>query len=308
MKRGHRKRAPISWRLMLVFIILAVTTVYGVNWAVKIFHNTATSYRLIEQVRERYYEQSAIAFAETQLYEESAHNDIDSLSDSWHEPVTIKNRYGDLVTVVIEDAQSKLNINNLVTYRHTLNQNSKVILENWAKSRGFDDDFIYFLAEYLGWNPQKEGATGRYPTGSELPRDEVLEDMNELKNVPNLSSEIRFALSKDFTALPVFTSININTATKMTLRSLSLELTDYDIDTVKKQQKRQPIKDVESYWEAVSQKFKQTPASMKRILSNNSEWFWVNINIIIDDRVYTHKHLTHRPTLKDMSEIGKDQS
>lgn len=161
------------------------------------------------------------------------------------------------------DLQARYNVNNLTNRKammgfvnligatmHQVTEAEKTQLtlavSDWITpydlARGKDNYLSYYMSQSPPYYPSHQ----------------LMSSQSELRLVKNVSAPIYLALEPFICALPESTPININTASKQVLKSLSSSITDTQLNELLKQRKEHGIKDLKKI-EALLKKLNIAP-------------------------------------------------
>lgn len=169
---------------------------------------------------------------------------VDSLDEDWARELPPTPIEDGQISGNISDLQGRFNLNNLLqTGAQTKDQRAAAeqqleMFRRLLRALKLDDKIATAVVDWI----DADGET-RFPEGAEdndyLEQDPPyraanlpLTDVSELRLVKGVSAEAYNALLPHISALPEFTTINVNTASKEVLMSLADEISDTIADTI----------------------------------------------------------------------------
>lgn len=167
----------------------------------------------------------AIRYAGVLLARDAKNNNTDGLNEDWNKPVSLPVE-GGFVTIRVEDAQSRFNLNNLVT-GNVPNRDEIAVFRNLLLNQNLDPALSEALVDWLddGSSSQPGGAEDiDYLTNDPPYRaaNQALASVDELRRVKGFTDEALKKLRPFVVALPGLSrrAININTAPTEVLAAL----------------------------------------------------------------------------------------
>ena len=188
------------------------------------------SSRLLMENQAALYFNSAISVAKRLL--ENDDNNYDAPSDDWYNLPPFRANGNTLVSMSIEPANSKIDINYLISPNKSLSKRTKSAFMNIVKANGLNGN--NFLNKIINWmKPNDEGLSNSVKTFYSL---------KEIDYIKGLS-KFSFKFHKYFTAADVKGRININFAPGEVIEAYLPEIGECVGDIIKYRQK-QPFKNV----------------------------------------------------------------
>jgi general secretion pathway protein K len=166
----------------------------------------------------------AIDAAAALLDEDGKSNQVDDLTEPWAKPLPPFAFGNGSVTISIEDAQGRFNLNNLLTNGKP-SQADMQMYRRLLAYRKLDPDLVDPLVDWMDSDsqPRPGGAEDSHYLSLNPPyraANQPLSDVEELRLVSGYTPKVIAALSGLVVALPERTPININTAKPEVLGAL----------------------------------------------------------------------------------------
>jgi general secretion pathway protein K len=212
--------------LALVTVILIVSVVSSI--AVFMSLNQQVWYRQSSNILERAQGEnayrSALAMATIVLERDAAENKKDDLKEVWASRVAALPIESGQVSVAIEDAQGKFNLNNLLKNGQP-SVDDIGVFRRLLGNQGISESLVEPLVDWMDPDSQARpgGAEDIEYLASKTPyraANQPISDVDELRLISGFTPEIVGKLSGLVTALPAATAINVNTAPPPVLAAL----------------------------------------------------------------------------------------
>lgn len=201
-------------------------------------------------------------WVKTGLKADADDNQTDHLNEQWAQPLPPVDFEGGLVSGEMFDLQGRLNLNNVLETDATKQKFWQAAIERFLQknlsSTETARDFQGFADVLLDWvdsddEPRDygvESATYLLKQPAYRAANQPLVMVSELQNLQgmeNVSNLEIYRLSSYLTALPVATAINVNTADKLVLSSLTDWLTEDIVEQWLQQRQQQPAEEVAEF-------------------------------------------------------------
>lgn len=220
--------------ITLLVLTLLLTIILDFNLGMRVEARSAANFR--DDLKAYYLASSGITFAMALLEEDGrTEPDYDSLNELWAQKIP-RIPVGDgFISVEITDESSKINANKLATgFGSITGENMRATMVRFLKQFKIEDDTARTIADSIAdWidlddRILEHGAETNYYEGLEDPykvKDKPLYSLQELRLIKDMESDT-FARLRNF--LTIFSDglININTAGKEVLMSLSEDITE----------------------------------------------------------------------------------
>jgi general secretion pathway protein K len=216
--------------LALVTVILIVSVVSSI--AVFMSLNQQVWYRqssnILERARGENSYRSALAMATIVLERDATETNRDDLQEVWAKQVVALPIESGHVSVAIEDAQGRFNLNNLLKNGQPDAENIGVF-RRLLGNQGVSESLVEPLVDWMDSDTQARpgGAEDIEYLASKTPyraANHPLSDIGELRLIKGFTPEIVSKLSGFVTALPTASAININTAPPAVLAALFTDM------------------------------------------------------------------------------------
>jgi general secretion pathway protein K len=176
--------------------------------------------------------------------------DYDGNTDNWAQPIVpIPVAWGE-VYGWIEDMQGGFNVNNLIDDEGNLNTVSMLQFERLLSSLELDPGIAQSIADWIDADSESSGPGGAedlYYLSQEAPylaSNRPVLDLNELKLVRGMDQEVWNKLTPHISALPIATTVNINSTSPEVLAAMILDPQNQQVNLLS--QTRRWLDDVET--------------------------------------------------------------
>jgi general secretion pathway protein K len=233
--------------LALVTVILIVSVVSAI--AVFMSLNQQIWYRQSSNILERAQGEnayrSALAMATIVLERDASENNKDDLKEIWANQVVALPIESGHVSVAIEDAQGRFNLNNLLKNGQP-NAEDIGIFRRLLSNQGISESLVEPLVDWMDVDSQARpgGAEDVDYLASETPyraANQPISDIDELRLIKGFTPEITDKLSGLVSALPAATAINVNTAPPAVLAALFTNMPLPDAEALAKTLSERPL-------------------------------------------------------------------
>lgn len=177
----------------------------------------------------------------------------------------------------IEDQQGKWNLNNLVR-KGKPDPHQFEIFQRLLEGAGLSTGLAFALRSWFGaeGDPDSDAEDEYYLSLANpyLPAKAMLSHVDELRMVRGFSPEVIEKLRPLVTAVPEFTSINVNTAPRPVLAAALRGITDADLDILMSRRESLPFRDLADFRGTLQ---KSTIMLEEEILTTASHYFLATI-------------------------------
>ncbi len=240
IRHGQRGLALIT-ALLVVAIVATIAAYLSLSTEVWIrqVQNLADRSQA-EEVRD-----GALALALKVLDDNAKQNNpTDNLTQEWARALPPMPVANGTVVVRIFDAQSRFNLNNLMS-GNVPSQPDIAVFQNLLRALGIDPSIMDALLDWIGppGPPRPDGAQSDYYLTLTPPyraANQPLQSVEELRLVRGFNAKIVEALRPYVVALPVSTPVNINTADAMVLSALFTSMSPQTAQTLVAQRDNTP--------------------------------------------------------------------
>ncbi|MDQ1362868.1 MAG: ral secretion pathway protein [Pseudomonadota bacterium] len=241
----HNKQQGVA--LVVAVLVVAIAAVLATALVDRLNLDIRRTENLIHSEQAYVYAQGAEIIATAALHQDRQNNKYDSLDETWAMEAPPFPVEGGAVTGKLTDLQGCFNINNLSRVLNEANHENDLqrfyrllsavdispmagtAVVDWLDDNmettppdGAEDDW------YMGLTPPYRAANGIITSISELRMLRGFEK-NDTENADGNAFE---KLAPYICALPIATTINVNTAPDKVLKSLSAEMTDDDVSKI----------------------------------------------------------------------------
>jgi len=266
--------------LMAMLIVVIATTI-----SVSILHEEKFTIRKSAHVdlmdRASLYAFGLEDWAQIYLREDREDSDIDSLDEDWATNIPGLPIEGGYLAGFIEDEQARFNINTLVGSEIAVTR-FKRLCDNLE----VDDSFIPALMDWIDVDLDiryPDGMEDNYETYRVANRE--MADISELMLVEKVDQEIFEKLQPYITALPVPTTLNINTMSAEIFESLG---DDLDASKFIEERESEPYDSVEEFIERL-----QIPVEIEG-LSASTKYFRTHGQVVQGEQTFNMTSLVYR--------------
>ncbi|NNF67583.1 MAG: type II secretion system minor pseudopilin GspK [Gammaproteobacteria bacterium] len=284
----HRQSGVALITAILV-VALAMVWVSSILWTDALQKRRVAA--LLQSDQAMLYAMGAESWAHDILKLDLENGPTDHLTEEWAIPLPPLPVDGGQIQGQLEDMQGRFNINNLVDASGQVNSVALDIFRRMLTSLQLNPA----IAEYtLDWiDPDNEVS---FPDGAEddvyssrvppyRPGNGPMTSISELRAVEGIDDEAYQLLSPHVAALPIGTTININTATVEVLAALSDNISLFDAESLFEGRIDAPFNSLDEIRDDV-------PAAVLRQLSVSSELFRASVLVTLGStRLYMYSLL-----------------
>jgi len=246
MKGLYKDNRGIALIITLLILVLLVTLILEFNTSMRVEARNAANFR--DTIKAYYLARSGITFARAVLEEDGKKGyKYDGPDELWAQnipPIPVGDGF---VTVRITDEDSKINVNKLIT---GFGMVSKTAMREWMvrflEHMNVDTEIVDPIIDWLDRDDREllNGAESAYYEGLEDPyeaKNNLMDSLEELRLIKGINREIFEKISPFLT---VYSDgwININTADKEVLLSLSDNMTEDMVEEIESYRKENPFK------------------------------------------------------------------
>ncbi len=239
--------------LVTALLVVALAVTAAVAMATRLHVDVRRTGNLLHGEQAYAYALSAENWAYVILRKDAKDNKHDAADEDWATALPPISVEGGVVSGRITDLQGRFNVNNLVN----------------AAGEPVEGEIAYFrrLLEILELDPSLSSAlqdwidpdiNATFPNGAEddayllldppyRAANRPLVSFSELRLVQGFTAEVIAALEPHVTALPVPTTLNVNTATPQLLLALDEQMTAQDVEQLVAERERAAFVDVASF-------------------------------------------------------------
>lgn len=270
--------------IVSVLIIVAIVAIIGSKMSVNQQRFVKSSQLMLDTQQQILHALSIEAWAEDLLVkdliksDENPHHKIDTFLDNWHNATLSFEEGRSFLSGEITDLQSKINLNNLAAKNNNDYLSQLYLLFD---ALGIKRVLADPLLDYLDSNDNRYsqfGAESNYYTTLERPykiANSAMTDISELNLIKGFSAGIIRRLQPWVWIGPkTVNKININTASKIVLKSLSINLKDEILADVLKKQQNEGFKSVDEFIAFIGD-----VGVKKKLLTSSSAYFLLESNI-----------------------------
>lgn len=228
----------IALVITLLVLTLLMVIILEFNLGMRVEARAAANFR--DDMKAYYLARSGVTFA-TALLEEDAKTDpknVDSLNELWAQKIPPIPLGDGFVSIEITDEQGKFSVNKLDSGFMPVNG---PIMRSWMvrllEEFELKGELAYTIADWIDKNDDEElpdGAESRYYEGLEEPyqtKNKPLDSLQELRLIKGMDDDT-FTRLKNFLTVYADGPVNINTASKEVLLSLSDDMSEGIADEI----------------------------------------------------------------------------
>lgn len=216
------------------------------------------------------------------LRQDLADSETDHLGEIWATELPPLPIDGGEVFGVIEDLQSRFNVNNLIDDNGEVDENALQQFQRLLVSLELDPRFAAIAADWIDSDFDAafpDGAEDSIYTGYLPPyraANQRLSSIGELAALEGMDKPTFDTLAPHITALPGRTTINVNTATPFVLQSLDEKISPADVESLLVEREDGGFADIENTFDTLVE------AEMKPELGEISQYFQLKVIVRID--------------------------
>jgi general secretion pathway protein K len=195
--------------------------------------------------------QAGIEAAKVMLANDLAQGSVDSLQEPWAQPWGPYPMGDGEISVHIEDANGRLNLNNLIGENGTPDPEFVDIVRNLYKELEVDPELVNPLVDWLDPDDLPSGPMGAESAYYEKlsppyrAKNGPLDSVQELLSVRGYDRDVLQRLSPYVAALPRGTLLNVNTAPPEVLLALRADLSRGVVDAIEAARSATPFRTVQ---------------------------------------------------------------
>lgn len=223
--------------LIIAMLVAALATMLAASMAFDIHLDLRRAESLLVNTHARQYALGAESWAALILDEDFRDQSIeqDSFDENWAIPIAGLEIEGGMLGGQVEDLQGRFNLNNLIDTTGTIDQDAVEQFGRLLEALDLDPRLSTLVADWIDADQDPafpDGAEDLTYTVMDRPyrtADHYITNTSELMAVQGIDLEIYAILRPHVSALPVGTSINLNTATAPVLESIDSNI---DVDKI----------------------------------------------------------------------------
>lgn len=306
-----RVRSQKGVALITILLVVVIATILGVSMSTEQNFAINRARNFFDQGIVRQYAYGGEELARQILHEDFIEQPgIDHRAENWASREIKFDFEEGQVELLIEDLQSRLNINGL---RGSSMEITRQRLTNLLAQRGIDQVFVDRIIDWIDENDSTRplGAEDFEYLGLDRPyrtSGQLMLDISELRLIFEMDNETFAAIAPYITALPdTDVPININTVTASVLQSIAPALSEQEaISILAYRDENQPYKSVSDFTGDSS--IPDSSRIKSNSLSVQSNFFQVSIRARYQDRFgYLTSIIQRDPTDGSMRVIYRDQ-
>lgn len=285
--------------LITAMLVVAIATIMAVQLMGRQLFDIRRTQNILERDQAYSYALAAEAWTREILIatRRDEDNAVDHLDELWAQPIEPPPFEGVELTIQIEDLQSRLNINGIVTAD---GQDSAVDLTRFQRLLEQQQADQTLLTAILDWLDGDVDV--RFPSGAEddyytrldppyRPANQPMASISELRLVRDVDEELYRALVPFVTALPESTPVNVNTASADVLRTIADGLTAAEAEALVDAIPDEGYGSVEEFLQADVLAGRDVP---EQGLSVGSNWFLMRVVVHLGRTELRAESVIHR--------------
>lgn len=253
--KGATQSNEKGFALLTVLLVVAIVTILGSNILYKEHLTLKRSTYMLHQAQSLSVLYGLESWVKTGLRLDAQYNKFDSLDQQWAQPLVAIPFEGGEISGQLEDLFAKINVNNLLETDADKQKIWRSMLERYTTQLEIEPSFMDALIDWVDSDDE------RLPFGAESETYLLMEpayrtanqgvvSLNELKNVQGLNTlpnKQWHLLKQNLTALPMVTSINVNTASAAVLLALADWMNTEVVNSWIQVRKAEPAKTIEGF-------------------------------------------------------------
>jgi len=231
MENPIKNERGVVLLVALLVVALCVALVVEINYDSRIKLNYASNYK--EELSAYYIARSGVQAARALLETDARESRHDSTKETWAQTASFPLPVGEgVLTLIIEDENRKININNLVRKSGATFQGRRDVFINMLDILEIDESVADCIIDWIDPNDDSltNGAENSFYLGltpSYDCKNAYLDSIEELRHIRNIPGEVFEKLRPYITIYTGNDShINLNTAPTDVLMALSVDLTE----------------------------------------------------------------------------------
>lgn len=218
---------------------------------------------------------------------------VDHLAEEWAIPLPPFTVAGGLIEGQLEDLQGRFNINNLITATGERDEASIEVFRRLLESLTIQPVLVEYIIDWIDPDTDvgfPDGAEDDAYTGLTPPYrtpNAPITTISELRAIQGMDDEVYGLLAPHIAALPIGTTININTATPLLLAALSDDISPFDAQSMAEGR-------VEAPFQTPDEIRNDVPAQVLPLLSVSTEFFRVTAIVTLGTTRLTMYSLLER--------------
>lgn len=278
MNRGRQQGVA----LISVLLVFTLVTLLASEMMTRNYIDIRKTAQLLNTKQAYYYALGGEEFARQILFRDS--NDpntsrSDNLLEPWATSEGILEIEQGEMTIKIIDMSGQFNLNSLVDSTGRVILNNKNQFDRLQDTLSLNDRYTSALLDWLdadNLTASGDEESAQYP--DYFPANQPLGDKTELRLLTGFNYLDFEPLSPHVTALPEEAKINLNTANKEVIKSLSATISDSEVEQIVKRQQL-------GGYDTVSKWISAEAASLASVSSNlsvTSDYFEVQVKVLFD--------------------------
>ena len=277
--RRPRRQQGLALLIAVLIVVIATTVAVNIAYEEKFALRKTGHIQLMD--RASLYAVGLEDWAQIYLREDKKESKTDSLDEYWATGIPGWPIEGGYLTGYMEDEQAKFNLNSVVG-----SETAVARLRRLCNNLDIEDRFIPALQDWID-----QDFDIRYPDGMEEGYDTYrvsnreMTDISELLLVHHVTPEIYDRLKPHITALPITSTMNVNTMSADVFQLLADEV---DVTRFLEEREDDPFASVDEFVERM-----QLPIEIEG-LSVDTQYFRAHGQVVQGDRNYNLKSLIYR--------------
>ncbi|WP_127471106.1 type II secretion system minor pseudopilin GspK [Thiomicrorhabdus aquaedulcis] len=251
----HHGASQRGFALLTVLVIVALVAIMASNVLYEQYAQIKRSTHMLHQAQSLSVAYGLESWVKKGLKVDAQNNATDHLTEVWAQPMAPMAFEGGEVSGQLVDLNGRLNINNLADTDEVMRGLWYAMFTRYAARQGLDFSLSDVLTDWVDTDDEP------MPLGAESDAYLLLNPayraanrpfsmLSELKNVQGFATlePLKWqAVLNDLAALPSVSSINVNTASKVTLLVLADWITDAMVDSWLQRRQTEPAQTVEEF-------------------------------------------------------------
>lgn len=292
--------------LITVLAVLAVVSVISttlMSWQHTALQNTT---KLLQSNQGTDYLYAMEDWAEAVLLRDLKEGSVDSLDESWAlhlAPIPVDRGF---ITGHLQDLQGRFNLNNLIVkgkYQEAEGERFQRLMEITGVDKNAAIDIVNALRDWIDQDQSENfpgGAEDYYYLNLAPPyrtADNPLVSITELLLVKGVTQEVWDMLSPHVAVLPGYAPVNVNTASKEVLQSLTSDIDDKLAEDILDYRMITPFTSIGKFLD-FRRKQQANPATLPKLnkdsITVSSQYFLLSGSVDIDTQQMHEKALIQR--------------
>ncbi len=238
--------------LITAVLVVAMAAVAATAMVVSQQYSVRRTANMLHGEQAEFFAVAAESWARVLLRRDGRDNQVDTLEETWAQPLAPVLIEGGSLQGYIEDEQGRLNLNNLLG-PGGVSADAVTQFQRLLQVLELDEELVNALLDWLDADVDvrfPRGAEDDTYLGKEPPyrtANRRMADISELRLVEGFSAEVIEKLAPYVAALPEVTELNVNTAPAAVLATLAEGVSLREAESLVEERAEEPFEDLEVF-------------------------------------------------------------